>query len=308
MRAFLFLLLLMNSSSGEVRRFTFERGLMGTRFVITTFGEIEAKARQASEMAFAKAEEINAVASDYIPDSELLQLSQVQPGQPKVVSPMLFDILVKAREAAETTEGRFDPTIGPLTRLWRESRRRGKLPAPQILAEARAACGWRAMQLDPTSRSVTLERPGMRLDLGGIAKGYAADRMFEIIREQGFSQSCVAAGGDLRLGEAPPGQSGWKVGILALDKESTSGHLLLSNCGVSTSGDLQQFVVIDGCRYSHVIDPATGLGLTSHLAVTIVANDATSSDSFDNAAAVAGALDAETVAKKWGAREVIVAR
>ncbi len=302
------LLLLANLASGEVSRFKFERGLMGTRFVITTFGESEEKARQAGEIAFAKAEEINAVASDYIPDSELLQLSLVPPGKAKPVSPLLFDILNQARVAAEITEGRFDPTIGPLTRLWRESRRRVKLPAAEVLATARAACDWRAMRLDPTTRSVTLEKPGMRLDLGGIAKGYAADRMFEIMRDQGFPKTCIAAGGDLRLGEAPPGQAGWKVGIRSLAKESTSGELLLSNCGVSTSGDLQQFVIIDGCRYSHVIDPATGLGLTTRLAVTIVANDATASDSIDNAAAVVGARDAEKLAKGWGAREVRIAR
>lgn len=292
----------------EERRFTFERGLMGTRFAITCHGSDEEKAKAAAAEAFAKGEEINAVASDYIADSELLNLSKVPAGQATVVSPLLFDLLTKSRAAAELTGGRFDPTIGTLTKLWRETRRRGKLPDDATLATARAACDWHALKLDPATRAVTLEKPGMRLDLGGIAKGYAADAMFVILTRYGFSSSCIAAGGDLRLGDPPPGQQGWKVGMKTLSKEGTSGELLLSNCGVSTSGDLQQFVEINGVRYSHVIDPATGLGLTRHLAVTIVAKDATTSDSLDNAACVVGPEQAEATAKAWGAKEVRIAQ
>jgi len=305
---FLLLLLFVLPARADMRRFTFERGLMGTRFAITTYAEDESKAKAATDEAFAKGEEINAVASDYIADSELLHLSQVPAGQATVVSPLLFDIILKARHAAEVTDGRFDPTIGTLTKLWRESRRTLKLPASDVLAKARAACDWHALTLDPATHSVTLEKPGMRLDLGGIAKGYAADRLFEIMTKYGFPRSCVAAGGDLRLGDPPPGQTGWKVGLRTFDKDTTSGEITVSNCGVSTSGDLQQFVEIDGKRYSHIIDPATGLGLTNHIAVTIVAKDATTSDSFDNSACVVGAEHAVEVAKSWGATDVRVAK
>lgn len=296
------------TARAEETRFTFERALMGTRFAITCHGDDETKAKAAAEKAFAKAEEINEAASDYIPDGELLSLSKVPAGQPTVVSPLLFDILAKARATAELTEGRFDPTIGTLTKLWRESRRRGALPDAETLAKARAACDWRALRLNPKTREVVLEKPGMRLDLGGIGKGYAADAMFEVMREAGFASTCIAAGGDLRLGNPPPGKTGWSVGMKTLDQEKLSGAILLSNCGVSTSGDLQQFVVIDGVRYSHIIDPTTGLGLTTHLAVTIIAKDATTSDSLDNAACVAGPEKAEALAKQWGAIEARVTR
>lgn len=279
---------------------------MGTRFAVTTHGTDAAKAKEAAEAAFAKAEEINAVASDYIADSEVLSLSKVSAGQVTIISPLLFDILTKARKAAEITEGRFDPTIGPLTKLWRETRRRGQLPDAETLAKARAACDWHALKLDPATHGVTLEKPGMRIDLGGIAKGYAADEMFVILRDRGFTRTCVAAGGDLRLGDPPPDETGWKVGIRSLEKDKLSDEIPLSNCGVSTSGDLQQFVEIGGVRYSHIIDPATGLGMTLHLAVTIVAKDATTSDSFDNAACLAGPEHAETLGNSWGATRVIV--
>ncbi|MGC4013086.1 MAG: FAD:protein FMN transferase [Luteolibacter sp.] len=294
-------------AEGECR-FTFERGLMGTRFAITTHGAEEEKAKEAAEAAFAKAEEINAVASDYIADSEVLSLSKVPPGKATIVSPLLFDILLKARRAAEITDGRFDPTIGTLTKLWRETRRRGQLPDAETLAKARSACDWHALKLDVATHAVTLEKPGMRLDLGGIAKGYAADVMYGILRDRGFPRTCVAAGGDLRLGDPPPGETGWKVGIRSLEKDRLSDEIPLSNCGVSTSGDLQQFVEIGGVRYSHIIDPATGLGMTLHLAVTIVAKDTTTSDSFDNAACLAGPAQAEALAKSWGAIQVRVAR
>ncbi|BCU76370.1 FAD:protein FMN transferase [Luteolibacter sp. LG18] len=279
---------------------------MGTRFAITTHGPDEVKAKEAAADAFAKAEEINAVASDYIADSEVLSLSKAPPGQATVASPLLFDLLVKARHAADLTEGRFDPTIGPLTKLWRETRRRGQLPDADTLAKARAACDWHALKLDPATRGVTLEKPGMRLDLGGIAKGYAADAMFTLLRDRGFPRTCVAAGGDLRLGDPPPGETGWKVGIRSLEKDKLSDEIPLANCGVSTSGDLQQFVEISGVRYSHIIDPATGLGMTRHLAVTIVAKDTTTSDSLDNAACLAEPDQAEALEKSWGAIRVIV--
>lgn len=289
-------------------RHEFERGLMGTRFVITCHGGDEATAKAAADEAFTKGEEINAVASDYIADSELLSLSKVPVGKPVKVSPLLFDLLDQSLRFAKLTEGRFDPTLGPLTKLWRESRRRGKLPDPATLNAARAASGWRHLKLDAEEKTVTLEVPGMRLDLGGIAKGYAADAMFAILKRRGFPATCIAAGGDLRLGDPPPGKTGWTVGMRTLAKDSTSGELQLANCAVSTSGDLQQFVEIGGTRYAHIIDPATGLGMTTHFAVTVVAKDATSSDAFDTSAYVAGLDQAERLALKWGATRVVVTR
>lgn len=306
MRTALTLLLLAFSALAGESRFIFERGLMGTRFAITCHGSDEAAAKAAADAAFQRAEEINAVASDYIAGSELLRLSE-KTGEQVKVSPLLFDLLMDSVVMAKKTDGRFDPTLGPLTKLWRETRRVGKLPSPEILATAKAACGWKLLDLDSFDQTVILKNPGMRLDLGGIAKGYAADAMFEVMKSKGFSTTCIAAGGDLRLGDPPPGQKGWVVGVRTLTKDKTSGEVTLSNCAVSTSGDLQQAVEIDGVTYAHIIDPKTGLGLTQHLAVTVVAADATTSDALATAACVAGAGQAESLARSWGAREARVA-
>lgn len=306
MKHFLAAFVLVATVQANEQRFVFERGLMGTRFAITCHGIDQTEAKAAADAAFSVAEEINAVASDYIAGSELLQLSE-NTGKLVKVSPRLFDLLVQSLAVARLTDGRFDPTLGPLTKQWRETRRTGKLPAPDALATLKSACGWNLLALDLAEKTVTLTHPNMRLDLGGIAKGYAADAMFQVMKSKGFATTCIAAGGDLRLGDPPPGAKGWLVGLTTLEKTKTTGHLELSNCGISTSGDLQQSVAIAGISYAHIIDPQTGLGLTTHLAVTIVAADATTSDALATAACVAGPAEAERLAISWGAREVRVA-
>jgi thiamine biosynthesis lipoprotein len=288
----------------EERRFSFERPLMGTRFSIICHGADEAAAKVAAEEAFAVGEGVNAVASDYLPDSELMRLPAG--GGAVVVSPLLAELLDVSRELAERGDGAFDPTLGPLSRLWRESRRSGTLPDAGKLAEARAASGWQALQVDAKARTVRLMKPGMQLDLGGIAKGFAADRMFEVMKKRGFASTCIAAGGDVRLGDPPPGKTGWKVGLKSFDPATPEEVVELSNCAVSTSGDLHQFVEIGGKRYSHIVDPRTGLGLTERIAVSVIAPTATLSDALATACCVTGAAGAEALGMKVGATRVMV--
>ncbi len=307
MRVALTLLLLACTAVAGDSRFSFERGLMGTRFAITCYGPDEVAARKAADAAFRRAEEINSVASDYMAGSELLRLSE-KSGRAVKVSGILFDLLMKSVAMAERTGGLFDPTLGPLTKSWRESRRTGKLPAPESLDLFKSVCGWKLLGLDPVAETILMKKAHMRLDLGGIAKGYAADAMLETMTSAGFPVTSIAAGGDLRLGSPPPGKRGWTVGIKTQDKDKTSGQLELSNCAVSTSGDLHQSVEIEGIRYSHIVDPKTGLGLTSHLAVTIVAADATTSDALATAACLAKAEQVEAMARSWGASDVRISR
>lgn len=277
---------------------------MGTRFAITGFHPSETEAKKAADAAFAEAEKINEVASDYIADSELLSLSKQPVGTPTVISPLLFRLLLEARDFAEKTGGLFDPTIGPLTRLWRETRRRKVLPIPEILAAARAATGWENLILDPEKSSATFTKPDMRLDLGGIAKGQAADAMLAVMVNYGISRSSITAGGDVRLGGPPPGEDGWKVGVRTFDKNQDSSQLRLANCAVSTGGDLQQFVEIEGVRYSHIIDPATGLGMIRSTAATVIAPTATLTDVLDTACCIAKPEDARGLAMRLGATDV----
>ncbi len=297
------LALLLLPTLAAADRHQFSRPLMGTTFSITCHADDAALAKRASTEAFEIAGEIHDLASDYDPDSELSKLSDASVGQPVELSATLFDLLDTARHTAELTDGRYDPTLGPLTRLWRESHRTRRLPDAETLAAAREACGWRHYSLNPEARTVTLDRPGMRFDLGGIAKGYAADRMLGMMRKHGIPRSSVTAGGDIAIGDPPPGRDAWNVGLKTFDPQQPDEVVPLANAAVSTSGDLYQFIEIDGVRYSHILDPETGLGLTDAIAVSVIAPTATLTDPLATAACVAGAEEAKELLKSWGATE-----
>ncbi len=279
----------------------FERGLMGTRFAVACFHPDPGEAREAADAAFAAAGAINSVASDYIADSELLSLSKHPPGTAIILSPLLFQLLTEARGIAEMTTGFFDPTLGPLTKLWRETRRRRRLPDPATIAAARDACGWQHFHLNAQDLTITLTKPKMRFDLGGIAKGQAADAMLAVMKQRGIARSCITAGGDVRAGEGS-----WKIGVRTFEGEIENREIFLSNSAVSTSGDLHQSVEIGGVRYSHIIDPATGLGLTRPAAATVIAPSATLSDALATACCVAPRDVALENAKRWGAAKLIL--
>ena len=277
---------------------------MGTRFAITCHHPSEASVTKAADAAFLMGERINEVASDYIADSELLGISKHPVGRAVPVSPLLFELISQARALAEKTEGFFDPTLGPLTRLWRESRRRKSLPDSRTLSEARAATGWQNLILDTEKSTVTFTKPGMRLDLGGIAKGQAADAMLRILADHGIFMSCITAGGDIRLGAPPPGVDGWKVGVRVNRGEADEDLPPLANCAVSTSGDLHQFVEIGGTRYSHIIDPATGLGSTRNVTATVIAPTATLSDALATTCCIAPTQRSRAIAMSAGATKI----
>lgn len=297
------LALALATAKAEEKRFFFERPIMATRFSVTCHGPDEAAARTAADEAFAAAEEVNRIASDYQPDSELMRLPT---GQATKVSPVFAELLAASFEFARATDGAFDPALGPLTKLWRESRRNHRLPAAGDLAKARGSSGWQHATWDRSASTILLAKPGMQLDLGGIAKGFAADRMLAVMVKAGFPRTCIAAGGDLRLGDPPPGKKGWRVGLQTFDEDKPEEVIELIHCAVSTSGDLHQFAEIDGKRYSHILDPATGLGLTERIAVSVIAPTATASDALATAACVTGAERAEALALKAGATRVIV--
>jgi len=191
-------------------------------------------------------------------------------------------VLAAARPLVEATGGAFDPTAGPLVRLWREARATGRLPDAGAIASARALVGFRHVEFDSRARTARLALPGMRLDLGAIAKGFAADRAIDALARFGFESALAEAGGDIALGEAPPGAAGWRIEIPG------GGSLVASRRGVSTSGDTEQFALVEGRRYSHVVDPRSGLAIQHAATVTVVAECATTSDALASALSVAG--------------------
>ncbi len=259
---------------------------MGVRARIILYEADRDRARQAARAAFDRLQHLDNVMSDYRNDSELMRLCERAGEGPVPVSEDLFAVLAHAQGFAADTAGAFDPTVGPLIRLWRQARREGTLPDSAEIESARERVGWRLMRLDPQARTVALEQPGMQLDLGGIGKGFAADAAVQTLAGLGVSNCLIDLGGDLSLGDAPPGAAGWRI---AAD-DSASGpeaHLLeLANCGVATSGDRFQFVEFEGQRFSHLIDPATGWALTDRHTVTIIAANGTTADALASAVSV----------------------
>ena len=253
---------------------------MGTRFRIVLHARGAEQAQRAARAAFERIRELEDCLSDYDPQSELSRLgrrSEASAPTPSIaLSPDLFDILRRAERIARQSGGAFDPTLGPFVQLWRRSLRQRELPSESRLAAARAASGIENLALEPATGSVRLLVRDMRLDLGGIGKGFACDEALELLARRGLPMALVEGGGDMAVGAAPPGELGWTV-ALATDGDGDglpASALCLAHSGVATSGDRYAFLEIDGRRYSHVVDPATGLGLERRVAATVVANGA----------------------------------
>ncbi len=258
---------------------------MGTRARIVLYTQSDAQAQKAATAAFDRIEELEEALSDYREESELNRLCREGIGRPQGVSPELFFVLEQSQKISLLSAGAFDITIGPVVRLWREARRAGRLPEATELAKARALVDYRQIDLDPSTRTVMLKRRGMQLDLGGIGKGYATDQAHEVLRAQGIRIALVALGGDIRVSGAPPGARGWKIGIENPDAEGRKPlcSVLLEDGAISTSGDTQQFLEAGGERYSHIIHPASGMGLKSGAGTTVMARDGITADALATA-------------------------
>jgi thiamine biosynthesis lipoprotein len=285
-------MLVLASPGGETspKRFEFSGIEMAVPVRIVLYAENEALAKAASTAAFARFRALNAVMSDYDPTSEVRRLSATSgSGQDVQVGDALWRVLRRSKELAEQSDGAFDVTVGPVVRLWRRARRDEELPTAERIAQAKAAVGNRAIVLDDSAQSVRLTLPGMWIDLGGIAKGYAIDAALAVLTEHGIRSALVDAGGDIGLSDAPPNRPGWVIGVAALERDAKpSLFLLLSNLAIATSGDSWQFVEIAGRRYSHLVDPHTGIGLTDHSSVTVIAPDAMTADGLASAVSVLG--------------------
>ena len=276
-----------------LERYQSTQRVMGVDFRIVLYAPRKELARRGFEAAFTRIKQLNDIFSDYDSASELSRLGQSAPHvSPVLVSEDMWTVLVHAAQLSQRTEGAFDITVGPLTKLWRRARRRDALPDMARINDVRERVGYQFMHLDRDARAVRLERAGMRLDAGALAKGYAADAALAELRKLGMPRASVDGGGDLALGQAPPGRCGWKIGIASMARGTTPQRFLrLSDVGIATSGDLWQFIEVDGVRYSHILDPRTGWGITRRTSVTIVARDCMCADALASALSVLGSQD-----------------
>jgi len=288
------LIVICSASTHALTRFEYSEVAMGVRARIVLYAKDEPSARTAARASYDRISALEDIMSDYRPTSELCRLSAKSGGPPVEVSEELCFILTRCQELARQSDGAFDCTIGPLVRLWRAARKTGRLPSQSDLAAARALTGWRKLHIN--GNTAKLDTPGMFLDLGGIAKGYACDEAIRTLKRHGISSALVEMGGDIVVGSAPPGEKGWRIKVANAPCRRT---LTLSNCAVSSSGDTEQYVEIGGVRYSHIVDPRTGLGLTNRTAVTVIAPDGVTSDGLSTAISVLGAVRGKTLADTY---------
>jgi thiamine biosynthesis lipoprotein len=204
------------------------------------------------------------------------------------VSDELWTVLDYAQEVSQRSEGAFDVSVGALTKLWRKAFREKEFPKEAEIGKAAATVGYEGILMKTKNQTVKLDKAGMRLDFGGIAKGYAVDEARAWLKVSGIDMFLVDGGGDLLVGMPPPGKPGWEIEVpdKLVNGELTYKKAFYKNTAVATSGDTYRFIEHDGKRYSHIIDPRTGYGLTNRRTVTVTAPTCMAADAWATAASV----------------------
>ena len=274
---------------------------MGSTMSIIAYSTNESQATAAFEEAQREAARLSNIMTDYESDSEL-NLFVTNAPTPMPLSKDLWNVLISSQVWHDRTNGAFDASVGTLTRLWRAARRAKSHPNPEAIANAMSLCGWQHVQLDSTAQTGTINKQGVKIDLGGIAAGYIIDAAFEVMISHGLTTCLINAGGDIRCGDSPPGRAGWRIEVAPLAAKPRTGanakstitdsqplrRIYLSNASVVTSGDLWQFSEFDGVRRSHIIDPKTGIGVPGPSVVAVIAKKCVDADAAATAISVMG--------------------
>ncbi|MCH2100769.1 MAG: sulfatase-like hydrolase/transferase [Planctomycetes bacterium] len=272
----------------SLERFEQARTAMGTQFRVVLYAPDSAHATQGFRAAFAQIEQVEQIFSDYLPTSEVVQLAATAAKTDAVtwhpVSPKLASLLAVSLDLAKHSNGAFDPTLGRLTKLWRRSKRQGELPHAKRLAAAQATSGHDKIELRMNPPAVRFLAPGIELDFGGIAKGYALDLALSALRDFDIESALVDGGGDIAVSAAPPEhQEGWRI----VREGASSTPIQLQHAAIATSGDRYQSIEIGGVHYSHLIDPHTGLGLTEILEASVQSSSGMIADALASMRCVA---------------------
>jgi thiamine biosynthesis lipoprotein len=263
---------------------------MACTYTIEAYGPDAAALPAILEAGLDEVDRIDRLMSHYKASSELSRVNREAGTQAVAVEPELFEFLELCLRESRDSGGAFDISVGPLMKAWGFFRGEGRLPAGRELQEARARVGYRHVVLDEAARTLRFTQPGMELDLGGIAKGYAVDRVVSLLRARGVTAALVSAGGSTlyALG-APPGTAGWDVELQdPLDGRKLAMRVSLRDRALSMSGSSEKFFEVGGKRYAHVMDPRTGRPVEGVLAVAVLTDSGTRGDALDNAFFVAG--------------------
>lgn len=286
------------SEETPLQRYEYAQLHMGVQVRLIVYAASEEVAKIACGAAYDRIAQLEQIMSDYRFDSEVMQLCAHPPGEAVKVSDELMFVLQRAQALSKRSGSAFDVTVGPMVQLWRIARKTGEMPTPEALANAHSRVGWRHVSLDADAGTVTLNAPNMRLDFGGIGKGYAGDEAIRVLKSRGIRSALFEAGGDIVVSDAPPGKKGWPIEVYE-GEHHPARTLILKNAAVSTSGATEQFVTIDGKNYSHVVDPRTGIGLTNQYMATVIAPRGITADGLSTAVTVLGSQRGEKLVKRY---------
>lgn len=293
-----FILLLLSSSliAQESKRLEYAHPQMNTTFRVVVISHDTLAAQQAVEDGFRWVDSLATQLTDHLPTSDLGLIMRRKGSKTLLpVSPEVMRLLTQSQYIAEASQGAFDPTIGPLSHVWRDAFERDELPDFDQVAEARLRVDFQSLVLVPDSQGIKLLLNDMQLDLDGIARGYATEKLVEKLINAGFPHVLVDAGDEIALGYPPPGKPGWRVFPLWPDEELEPVYL--SNTAIATAGEFYQFLEWEGQRYSQIIDPRTGYGTSRQRLVTVKTASGTQADALASLVSVMGG-DAFPIAEK----------
>ena len=284
---FLFTLIVYPHPSISSNQYKYHQVSMGTVVEITLVGDDEEGAKKAALQAFQEIKRIEQLMSPWINSSDVTRINRSAGEEWVKVSPETLRVIKKAKEISELSEGGFDITVGPLTQLWRIARERGIPPSTEELKRKLDLVNFRNLMIDQEGK-VFLRKKGMAIDLGGIAKGHAVDRAFELLRTLGYKNLIVNAGGDLRVGGSKIDQP-WSIGIQdPRSSEKIMATVTIFDSAIATSGDYEKFFIYQGKRYHHIFNPKDGLPSDGCQSVTIICKEGMVADALATAVFVLG--------------------
>jgi thiamine biosynthesis lipoprotein len=289
--------------------------MMDTFCTITVVSPSKKKAKEAIEAGFDEIKRLEESLNFFSKESELSAINRASGEKPVRVSNDTLEVIKKAVEIAGYTNGAFDPTIGPLSRLWgfsrqnlllKEEGQKPFVPSKDKIINNLRLVDYKKIKINPLTSEIFLEETGMLLDLGGIAKGYAVDKAIESIKRKGIKAALVSIAGDIRAFGMKPGSKPWRVGIQNPRGEDVFVSLYLEDKAISTSGDYQRYFIKDGRRYHHILNPDTGYPASGVISVSVIAPEGYLADGLSTGVFVIGPEKGIRLLESLGVDGIIV--
>jgi FAD:protein FMN transferase len=291
----------------KLTRFEDSRVSMACTYSIVAYGRESQDMKRTLSLSFDEVDRIDRLMSNYKKDSPLSEINREAAKRPVKVVPELFDFISECLNYSRESEGAFDITVGPLMKAWGFFRDEGRIPSATELSRARSGTGYQHIILDEKEKTIRFDREGVELDLGGIAKGYAVDRVVKLLKAHGIERALISSGGSTIYGlGSPPDSSGWEIEIQdPIDHRKVATKISLNNRAISVSGSSEKFFEVDGVRYSHIMDPRTGLPVQGILSVAVITETGTAGDALDNVFYVLGIEKSRQLIERYPVIEVM---